>query len=130
MATSRVLALLAALFFCSAVLSPLDTILIPNGFGTGLDFVERRSEMYMGPRERMVYARGLINGLSASGLLGASNSRIEALQTCMTGMTDVQVAAILEKYITDNPKEWHRSLSSIGFSAIGKACDLFPVTKP
>ena len=109
--------------------SPQGAIVVPNGFGTGFDFVEKSSGGYMSPQERSRYAGGFANGLLSSGLLRADQGRVKRLQSCMVGMSDAQVAAILEKYIRirDNPKEWHLSLTYIGFSAIGRACNMFPI---
>jgi hypothetical protein len=116
-----------AMLFVSSTLSSQDGIVVPNGFGTGLSFVEEGSDDYLNIHERTVYTRGFVNGLFAAGLLKADNKHIEALETCLTGMTDVQLRAILEKYIKENPKECHHGLPLIGMKALGDACNMFPI---
>jgi hypothetical protein len=127
MAPARSLALFVVLACSPAVVSPQEGILVPGGIGTGLDFVQGGQDSYLKtPLERKIYVGGFISGLLAAGLLGADNERIKALELCTKDMTDIQIAGILEKDIKENPKDWHRPLSQLGFKAIGKACDLLP----
>jgi hypothetical protein len=51
------------------------------------------------PVEKNGYAIGFLNGIMTAGILGADLKKVEMLDRCTRGMTNGQIAAILDKYI-------------------------------
>ncbi len=80
----------------------------------------------MNAREQAAYTRGFVNGLYSSGMLAADESKLKSLQTCLIGMNDTQIRAVIEKHIKNGPEQWHRPLNELSMVAIGRVCDLFP----
>jgi hypothetical protein len=44
------------------------------------------------------------------------------LETCVTGMSDQQLAAILTKYLKDRPEEWRYSVHFVTHNALKGVC--------
>ena len=65
---------------------------------------------------------GLIDGLFLSPFFGAPKARIQWLENCVERMTDEQVAAIISKYLSDNPARWHESVHTSVYSALLQSC--------
>ncbi len=42
--------------------------------------------------------------------------------TCMKGRKTDQALAVVQRYVTENPKEWHKSMTSMIYNALGDAC--------
>ena len=94
-----------------------ETVLIHEGFGTGQDYIE------MSQSQKRTYAMGAINGMLIAPIFGASKDEMRWLESYLENMTDKQVAAILSKYLKDNPGRWHDGLHILMFSAIKQAHD-------
>jgi hypothetical protein len=93
-----------------------EPVLIQNGFGTGEEYLK------MSPLEQRAYAMGIVNGMLLAPLFGAPKDRMFRFESCVTGMTDSQVAAILTKYLRDNPGRWHETPHAPMYTALMKAC--------
>jgi hypothetical protein len=93
------------------------SVLIPNGFGTGQSYID------MSEYEKRCYAMGAINGMLIAPFFGASANEMEWFVSYLANMTDKQVAAILSKYLQDNPGRWHNGLNVLMYSAIREAYD-------
>lgn len=89
---------------------------IHNGFGTGEEYLE------MSLKEQRTYAMGLVNGMLLAPMFGAPKTRMLRLEQCITGMTDTQVAAILSKYLRDNPSRWHETPHTSMYAALIDSC--------
>lgn len=76
----------------------------------------------MSQPEKTAYARGMINGMSLSPLFGAPQDLVDPLGECVTGMSDYQIVAILEKHLHDNPEVWHETAPAWLFNAMQTAC--------
>ena len=87
----------------AAALNPEEPAghLVQQGFLTGLDY---RNE---GDRFRYSYAMGLLDGLFASVLFGASESAMLGIKHCFPRMSGTQLQAMLDKHIGDHPERWH-----------------------
>ena len=79
---------------------------IHDGFSTG--------EQWLGSKEpaARAYVRGYINGLFISVVIGAQESCVDRIADCTDGKTDHQLAAMLRKYLSDHPEEWHLPLAT------------------
>ena len=95
-------------------------VAIHNGFLTGQDF---RNLTEAGKRS---YAAGLVDGMLLAPFVGAPKARLEWLETCVTGMSDEQVAAIISKFVRDNPARWHEPLHVQFYAAVKQACPQAP----
>jgi len=102
------------------VLAPIvhseEGVLIHNGFLTGKDYLEMSSS------QQKAYAAGVTNGMLLAPLFGAPKERLTWFESCVTGMTDIQVGAILKKYLENNPGRWHESSHITMYSAMLNAC--------
>ncbi len=96
----------------------------PRGVIISKGFLDGTSWASMSDRERAAYAMGFANGMFVSPLLGQPGPSLQRLATCLDPMTNIQVAAIISKYIADHPERWHQSLNGLGFSALYYACGL------
>ena len=72
-------------------------VLIHNGFGTGQDYIKMSSV------QKRAYAMGSVNGILLAPLFRAPKEKVQWLELYVENMTDVQIAAILSKYLEDNP---------------------------
>jgi len=78
--------------------------------------------------QREAFAAGFLDGIFIAPLLDAPNrgKLYEAIRTCTAEMPANQVAAIIEKFVRDNPEDWHKPLNVVAFNAILKACHATP----
>ncbi len=90
-------------------------VLVHNGFCIGQDYLR------MTESEKRAYSMGAINGMLVSPLLGAPKDKMLWLESYIENMTDEQIAAILTKYLQDNPGRWHDGLNVIMYSAMKEA---------
>jgi len=104
------------LFLAAATISTADeSVLIHNGFGTGQDYVK------LSEPQKLVYVMGAINGMIIAPLFGAPKDKMGWLESYIENMTDEQVAAILSKYLQDNPGRWHDGLNILMYQALKEA---------
>lgn len=108
--------LLLAATSISAAAQEVDDVLIKTGFITGTQF-----RSFSDP-DRRSYSMGVLDGMFLSPFFGASKEQLRWLETCVTGMNDEQVAALLLKYVNDNPGRWHESMHVLAFAAMQDAC--------
>jgi len=101
----------------TALAANRDLVMIHNGFGTGQGYVE------MSDAQKKAYAAGMVNGMLMAPLFGASKDEMKWLEAYLENMTDQQVAAIITKYLNDNPGRWHEGLHVLSFVAIKEAHD-------
>jgi hypothetical protein len=115
----KAILMMSLVIFLSAtiIIAADQGVLIHNGFGTGQDYIK------MNQSQKRVYAMGAINGILLAPLFGASKEKMLWFESYVENMTDEQVAAILSKYLEDNPGRWHDGLHILMFSAIKEAHD-------
>jgi hypothetical protein len=80
-----------------------QTALVSSGFVNAEDYLK------FDQNSQAVYAAGLIDGMYLAPVFDAPNSDkyLTALKTCVHGMTNTQVAAIITKWTKDHPEKWH-----------------------
>ena len=93
-------------------------VLIHNGFGTGQDFLGFSEAGKRG------YAMGVINGYIMAPMLGAPEARVSRVGRCLENMTDVQVAAIIDKWLREHPERWHYGLHFESWMAVKSMCGI------
>ncbi len=110
------LSLICTLVFAQpAPTPPPDTYTVKSGFGTGSDYLK------MTKAEKWAYAIGAVNGMHNAPIFGAPEKYTKWFDDYTAGMTNEQVAAIITKFLNDNPGRWHEPLNLLTYSAIEDA---------
>lgn len=78
----------------------------------------------MGDEFLKSYVAGYADAFMLSPSIGVSASCGDALWSCIEGRTVPQLAAILRKYLNDNPDKWHWSANVLTYNAIFSTCVL------
>jgi hypothetical protein len=111
----RLLALLALLLFVN-VYANQQTVKISPGFFSGKDYLD------MSDTEKRAYVTGQINGMLVAPFFGAPEENLSWLKTCSSKMSDEDLAAILSRYIRDQPAQMQVHLNVVTFNALREAC--------
>ena len=90
-----------------------------NGFMTGQDCLDLAEGQYLD-----AYMAGFVNGLYISPFVGASSSCIEPIRTCLAGTTGRQLAAVMERWLRENPSRWHQPCHGLTWMAIRDMCGI------
>lgn len=93
---------------------------IRNGFFTGAEFLD------MSASEQSLYAPGLVDGILLAPLFGAPKNNLLRIEQCITGMTNMQVAALLTAHLKAHPEEWHRHAHAAMYRALKERCPQLP----
>jgi hypothetical protein len=56
---------------------------------------------------------GAINWFLMALMLGTPEAQVSRVGRCLENMTDVQVAAIIDKWLREHPERWHYGLHSL-----------------
>ncbi|WP_206958129.1 hypothetical protein [Trinickia acidisoli] len=96
-------------------------IAIYPGFYTGNTY------RHLAVPSRQHYVAGVIDGLLAAGLMAGQSlpSKTDLrLANCLgrEPMTDEQVTAIVDQFLTNNPEVWEQSMPFLVLNAMLKAC--------
>lgn len=91
-----------------------QVVTIKNGFHTGQTY---QSLSYP---QRVGYLSGLVDGMLLAPFLGGSEENW--LTRCMVGMSDTQMTAIADKYISDHPESWHQPMHVLAYNALLAGC--------
>ena len=86
-------------------------------FINGNEFLGRSDQ------EKRFYAIGVIEGMLLPPFFGAPNNNLAWLEDCVVGMTDRQVVAIFEKFLSENPGRWHDPMHILSYAAMRDACE-------
>jgi len=94
------------------------TKIITNGYLKASEFLN------LNDTQKEAFAIGFLDGIFVAPLLDAPDDGkfYVSLRTCTAEMPGKQVAAIIEKYIRDNPEDWHLQLHTVAFNSLLKAC--------
>ena len=93
------------------------SVRIPGGFMTGAEFLEQPEPYQQG------YAAGFVNGLLISPFAGAWESCVSHYARCLGGTTDVQLAAVISRWLRENPERWHEGSHIASWLAIRRMCE-------
>jgi len=94
---------------------------VPGGFGKASEYPN------VSEQEKVSYARGFVNGLLVSSVIGAEENKVAGLYDCVKDMSGPQLAAIIDKYIKEHPEEWHLPLPLSSFNSIRALCPVLKV---
>ena len=98
------------------MLSFAEVVGIHHGFMTGNKFMTLSSD------DQSIYAMGLVDGMVLAPMFEAPKAKTKWLETCIEGMTNMQVAAMLRKELESNPGTWHHSAHTAMYRAMLKGC--------
>lgn len=105
-----------ALIAVASVYASQQTVKISPGFFTGKDYLD------MSDTEQRAYITGEINGMLVAPFFGAPEENLNWLKTCSAKMSDEQLAAILTKFLRDQPDQMQTNLNVVTFNALRAAC--------
>jgi len=71
---------------------------------------------------KAVYVMGVMDGMVIAPVFSAPKKKLAWLEACSVGMSGYQVAAIVDKYLRDNPEHWHEPTNILVYSAMLDAC--------
>jgi len=109
------LLLLIALAFVT-VSANQQTVKISPGFFSGKDYLD------MSDTEKRAYVTGEINGMLVAPFFGAPEENLAWLKTCSAKISDEDLAAILTRFIRDQPGQMQTNLNVVTFNALREAC--------
>lgn len=93
-----------------------QTVKISPGFFSGKDYLE------MSDTEKRAYVTGEINGMLVAPFFGAPEENLSWLKSCSSRMSDEELAAILSRFIRDQPGQMQTNLNVVTFNALREAC--------
>ena len=108
--------LLAVLALITVVNANQQTVKISPGFFSGKDYLE------MSDTEKRAYVTGEINGMLVAPFFGAPEENLSWLKSCSSKMSDEELAAILSRFIRDQPGQMQTNLNVVTFNALREAC--------
>lgn len=111
----RLLPLIALVAFVT-VYANQQTVKISPGFFNGKDYLD------MSDTEKRAYVTGEINGMLVAPFFGAPEENLNWLKTCSSKMSDEELAAILSRFIRDQPGQMQTNLNVVTFNALREAC--------
>lgn len=97
-----------------------DPVAIKTGFYSGNEYRQ------LSQSQKMTYAAGVVDGIFLAPLYGAPKRQLLWLESCIVGITDEQVTAIIDKFMGENPARWHEPMHILAFTALRAACDRSP----
>ncbi len=113
-------------FFISVIMSILiggtsiagqdGLVQVRSGFLTGNTFRELSDDGKAG------YAMGFVNGLLMAPAFKAPRTEMRWVEECISGMADTQIAAILDKFLAENPARWHEPMNVLSHVALKASC--------
>jgi hypothetical protein len=109
------LLLICSLFFAQPAPNESDDVPVTGGFGNGDEYLKSTA------REKQAYAVGAVNGMYNATLFGAPESGLEWFIDYTKGMSPEQMAAIITKFLNDNPGDWHNPLNLTTYKAMRQA---------
>ncbi len=111
----RLLVLLALLLFVN-VYANQQTVKISPGFFSGKDYLD------MSDTEKRAYVTGQVNGMLVAPFFGAPEENLSWLKSCGSKMSDEDLAAIISRFIRDQPGQTQTNLNVVTFNALREAC--------
>ena len=108
--------LLAVLALITVVNANQQTVKISPGFFSGKDYLD------MSDTEKRAYVTGEINGMLVAPFFGAPEENLAWLKTCSAKMSDEDLAAMLTRFIRDQPAQMQTNLNVVTFNSLREAC--------
>ncbi len=116
MVSGRRALLLCSVLVAASALGSAQSVVIHNGFMTGLSYRELTLQA------QSQYVSGVVDGMFLAPMFGAPKDNLLRFETCITGMRSDQVAAILSKELEDHPESWHEGAHTTLYRALLHRC--------
>ena len=71
------------------------------------------------------YVMGVVDGLLGAPVFDAPRKKTVWLEHCIVGMSSEQLAAIVDKYLRENPAQWNWAMNVLVYSAMSDACQAY-----
>jgi hypothetical protein len=68
------------------------------------------------------YVRGLVDGLLGAAQFGGDENLVAAFSKCLSGMTSIEIEALVDKYLADHPAQLHKGMHALTANAITDSC--------
>ena len=91
-------------------------------------FVTGNSLRYYDEASVALYIMGYIDALFSATIYGMRQVCIKEIHDCLSQKPASQLAAIVKKFLNDNPERWHEAGNSIVYNALLRRC-FFPDAK-
>jgi hypothetical protein len=93
-----------------------DIVKLGHGFYTG-EGLAHESDNFLVP-----YVVGSVDTLQGAMMFGASQECFLAIKACMANKSNLQLAAMVRKYLSDHPDKWENPGVVIIYDAIFRGC--------
>lgn len=86
------------------------------GFATGVDLVN------LDDSALAHHLMGFVNGMLVAPFVGGSEACYEQMWGCLHSRSNQQLVAMVRRYLSDHPEEWHSPANIIAYNAIVSSC--------
>ena len=95
-----------------------------NEVFVGQGFITTEKYIGFGEDKQAIYAAGLMDGIALAPLFGSpsKDKTFVTIKTCLNGMTNTQVAAIITKYTKEHPEKWHYGTNVVAYQSLRESC--------
>lgn len=89
-----------------------------------------RGETYLSlpDARRSAYVMGLVDGFLYAPAFDAPSASITWLHSCVSGMTNTQLTAVIDQQVRSNPIDWQVPMHVLAGNALRKTCPNAPGT--
>lgn len=98
----------------------------PKQTTTASAFIRGQEYRQMNETQRGTYIMGVIDGLMFAFAVTKQIYGQRWLEECTKGMRVDQLTAIVTKYITANPDQWHVNANTLVYNALVQRCNKQP----
>lgn len=91
-------------------------VTVSKGFYTGVELNA------LDDHDLALYAAGFVDALQAATMIGVKEQCRRAMQACVVGRTNSQLAAMVRKYLRENPNRWEEDSNALLYNAIFSRC--------
>jgi hypothetical protein len=91
-------------------------VTVSKGFYTGVE-LNALSDHDLG-----MYAAGYVDALQAATMIGVTEPCRRALQACAVGRVNSELAAMVRRYLRENPNRWEGQSNALLYNAIFSQC--------
>lgn len=107
---------LVLLCFVGTGITAKDGVMVYSGVYDGNFYLQQDEP------SKLQYITGVYDGIQLAPLFGAPEDNMGWVYKCCVGMTNLQLKAIVERFMKDNPQRWHDQMNILVYSALIDAC--------
>ena len=95
----------------------------PENTATASAFIRGQEYPKMNETQKGTYVVGVVDGLMFAFSLTKQTSEQRWMEECTKDMRVDQLTAVVTKYITANPDQWHTSANALVYGALVQQCN-------